>query len=63
MCNKPLPTADISGAGELTTCSKAIYDFDVDPAKLIGVVGVDVLVSASCQGVRRRGSDPAGRRR
>ena len=37
--------SDASGAGELTTCSKAVYDTSIDPPKLVGVVGVDVLVS------------------
>ena len=39
------PYVDAVGAGLLVTASKAIYDSQDTPPKLIGVVGVDVLVS------------------
>lgn len=37
------PYLDASGAGRMTTASKAIYDYDVIPPQLIGVVGADLL--------------------
>ena len=36
---------DATGAGEMTTVSKAVYDTTVWPHRLIGVLGLDVLAS------------------
>eukprot|EP00730_Choanoeca_flexa_P016356 TRINITY_DN7704_c0_g1_i1.p1 TRINITY_DN7704_c0_g1~~TRINITY_DN7704_c0_g1_i1.p1 ORF type:complete len:661 (+),score=122.10 TRINITY_DN7704_c0_g1_i1:35-2017(+) len=38
------PYLDASGAGLMTTASRALYDRTVTPPKLIGVVGVDLLM-------------------
>lgn len=39
------PYEDAVGAGLLVTASKAVYDTRVTPPRLVGVVGMDVLVS------------------
>ncbi|EGD72063.1 hypothetical protein PTSG_00082 [Salpingoeca rosetta] len=39
------PYEDASGAGVLTTASKAVYDTRFSPARLIGVIGIDILAS------------------
>jgi len=39
------PYIDAYGAGEMTTASKAIYDKSVTPPKLVGVLGIDVLMT------------------
>lgn len=36
---------DATGAGEMTTVSKAVYDTTVQPRRLMGVLGMDVLAS------------------
>ena len=38
------PYEDYAGAGLLVTASKAIYNFEFDPARLIGVAAVDIQV-------------------
>ena len=39
------PYIDASGLGEIITGSLALHDFTVFPPKLIGVVGIDILVT------------------
>ena len=39
------PYIDASGLGEIITGSFAVHDFTVFPPKLIGVVGIDILVT------------------
>ena len=39
------PYMDASGAGMLVTASKAVYDMQSHPVRLLGVVAVDILVS------------------
>lgn len=43
------PYIDAFGAGEMTTASLAVYDKTNDPHKLIGVIGIDLLVSTMKQ--------------
>jgi len=45
--SKPLwvePYIDASGLGEMTTCSIPVYDRSVTPIRLIGVIGIDILM-------------------
>jgi len=53
------PYLDSSGAGMMTTASKAMYDKSVSPPKLIGVVGVDILMTSIQKSANADGSgDP-----
>ena len=53
------PYLDASGAGMMTTASKAMYDKSVSPPKLIGVVGVDILMTSIQKSANADGSgDP-----
>ena len=38
------PYLDYAGAGQLVTASKAVYDFEIKPARLVGVAAVDIRV-------------------
>jgi len=38
------PYIDASGLGEMTTCSIPVYDRSVTPIRLIGVIGIDILM-------------------
>lgn len=51
------PYVDAVGAGLLVTASKAIYDEQVMPPKLVGVVGVDISLSHLIQAFRESGMD------
>ena len=51
------PYEDAVGAGLLVTASKAIYNTMVFPARLIGVVGVDILVRDIQQAFEESGMD------
>lgn len=51
------PYVDAVGAGLLVTASKAIYDTRLTPPRLVGVVGVDVLVSDLRQAFEETGSN------
>lgn len=51
------PYIDAVGAGLLVTASKAIYRTDFTPARLLGVVGVDVLVSDLKEAFEKQGKN------
>ena len=51
------PYVDAAGAGWLVTVSKAVYDLSLRPPHLIGVVGVDILVSDLLEAGRKAGLD------
>ena len=51
------PYMDAVGAGLLVTASKAVYDTSITPPRIVGVVGMDVLVSDLRQDFEARGLD------
>ena len=51
------PYIDAVGAGLLVTASKAIYDEEAMPPRLVGVVGVDILVSDLIEAFEESGMD------
>lgn len=51
------PYEDAVGAGRLVTGSKAVYDTSHSPPKLVGVVGLDILVSDLREHFESRGMD------
>lgn len=51
------PYIDAVGAGLLVTASKAVYDTSGTPPKLVGVVGMDVLVSDLREAFEANGLD------
>lgn len=54
------PYTDASGAGLLVTASKAVYDTNSSPSRLIGVVAVDILISDLKTAGQQAGVDYAG---
>ena len=54
------PYIDASGAGLLVTASKAVYDIQSSPSRLIGVVAVDILISDLERAGQQAGVDYAG---
>ena len=54
------PYIDASGAGMLVTASKAVYDSQSSPSRLIGVVAVDILVSDLEEAGEQAGIDYEG---